>query len=132
MLVKKAMAKKRFTFPYPDNISDDTKKFMRNIIKELREKMDLEQTDMGALNMLMTSYELYLQATENLLAQGPTKTNRFGEEVANPNQIIATKNYNQVLSIMKEYGLTIKARKNLKMNTDVEEDSPLEQFMKSK
>jgi P27 family predicted phage terminase small subunit len=131
MLVKKAMAK-RFTFKMPDTVSEETKVFMRNVIRELKQNLSLETIDTGALNMLMTSYEMYLRATENLLAQGPTALNRYGDEIPNPNQTIATKNYNQVLAIMKEYGLTVKARKNLKMTVEVEDDSPLEQFMKSK
>lgn len=116
----------------PDTVSEETKKFMRNVIRELRDNMTLETIDAGALNMLMTSYEMYLQATEALLIEGPTRTNFRGDQIPNPNQTIATKNYNQVLAIMKEYGLTVKARKNLKMNIEITEDSPLEEFLKEK
>lgn len=123
---------KRFNFPMPDTVSEETKKFMRNVIRELRDNMTLEIIDAGALNMLMTSYEMYLQATDALLREGPTLTNFRGDQVPNPNQTIATKNYNQVLAIMKEYGLTVKARKNLKMNIEITEDSPLEEFLKNK
>ena len=123
---------KRFNFPMPDTVSEETKKFMRNVIRELRDNMTLEIIDAGALNMLMTSYEMYLQATEKLLSEGGTLINFRGDQVPNPNQTIATKNYNQVLAIMKEYGLTVKARKNLKMNVEVTENSPLEEFLKEK
>lgn len=123
---------KRFNFPMPDTVSEETKRFMRNVIRELRDNMTLEIIDAGALNMLMTSYEMYLQATEKLLSEGGTLINFRGDQVPNPNQTIATKNYNQVLAIMKEYGLTVKARKNLKMNIEVTENSPLEEFIKSK
>ena len=116
----------------PDTVSEETKKFMRNVIRELRDNMTLEVIDAGALNMLMTSYEIYLQATENLLNEGPIILTFKGDQVPNPNQTIATKNYNQVLAIMKEYGLTVKARKNLKMNIEVTENSPLEEFLKEK
>lgn len=123
---------KRFNFPMPDMVSEETKRFMRNVIRELRDNMTLEIIDAGALNMLMTSYEMYLKATDALLKEGPTLTNFRGDQIPNPNQTIATKNYNQVLAIMKEYGLTVKARKNLKMNIEVTENSPLEEFLKEK
>ena len=130
MLVRK-MAK-RFSFKMPDNVSDETRAFMRNVIRELKQNLTLETIDTGALNMLMTSYEMYLQATDLLLREGPLSMNRYGDTIPNPAQTIATKNYNQVLAIMKEYGLTVKARKNLKMDVEIEEDSPLEQFLKEK
>lgn len=122
----------RFTFPIPDNVSDETAKFMKAVIKELRQKQKIGIIDSGALNMLMTSYEMYLQATELLLTQGATVLNRYEETIPNPAQTIASKNYNQVLAIMKEYGLTAKSRVNLKDTNEGEEDSPLESFLKSK
>lgn len=122
----------RFTFPIPDNVSDETAKFMKAVIKELRQKQKIGVIDSGALNMLMTSYEMYLQATDMLLMQGPTTTNKYGDTIPNPAQTIASKNYNQVLAIMKEYGLTAKSRVNLKDTNESEEDSPLESFLKSK
>lgn len=128
---KNAMAK-RFTFPMPDTVSDETKLFMRNIIRELKRNLSLEVIDTGALNMLMTSYEMYLQASRELLKDGPLLRNKYGDVIPHPAQTIATKNYNQVLAIMKEYGLTVKARKSLKIGDDTEGESPLEQFMASK
>lgn len=122
----------RFTFPIPDNVSQDTAKFMKAVIKELRQKQKIGIIDSGALNMLMTSYEMYLQATAILLLDGATVENRYGETVPNPAQTIASKNYNQVLAIMKEYGLTAKSRANLKDPGDDETKSPLEEFLAKK
>lgn len=122
----------RFVFPIPDNVSSETATFMKAIIRELRAKQKIDVIDSGALNMLMTSYEMYLQATEKLLNEGPVTLSRFGDEVPNPAQTIASKNYNQVLAIMKEYGLTVKSRAKMKDTGSDEQKSALEEFLASK
>lgn len=122
----------RFTFPIPGNVSGETAKFMKAIIRELRAKQKLDVLDSGALNMLMTSYEMYLQATERLLDEGPVTMSRLGDDVPNPAQTIASKNYNQVLAIMKEYGLTVKSRAKMKDTGSDEQKSALEEFLASK
>lgn len=121
-----------FIFPIPDNVSIETATFMKAIISELTAKQKIDVIDSGALNMLMTSYEMYLQATERLLREGPITLTRFGDNIPNPAQTIASKNYNQVLSIMKEYGLTIKSRSKLKESVKDEKKSELEKFLLSK
>lgn len=105
---------------------------MKAVIRELRAKQKIDVIDFGALNMLMTSYEMYLQATEKLLDEGPVTMSRLGDDVPNPAQTIASKNYNQVLAIMKEYGLTVKSRVKLKDTGKDEEKSALEKFLTSK
>ena len=131
LVIKKHMAT-RFTFPIPGNVSEETAKFMKAIIRELRAKQKLDVLDSGALNMLMTSYEMYLQATEKLLDEGPVTRSRLGDDVPNPAQTIASKNYNQVLAIMKEYGLTVKSRAKMKDTGSDEQKSALEEFLASK
>ena len=112
-------------FNMPDGLSDETQKFMRDVVKELNKRKIIQSIDLGALRMLATSYEMYLQATDILLADGPVVMIKY-ERAANPAQNIATKNYAQVMKIMTEYGLTIKSRGNIKeMKSDKEEESPL-------
>ena len=114
----------------PDGLSDETQKFMRDVVKELNKRKIIQSIDLGALRMLATSYEMYLQATDILLADGPVVMIKY-ERAANPAQNIATKNYAQVMKIMTEYGLTIKSRGNIKeMKSDKEEESPLDRFIK--
>lgn len=117
-------------FNMPDGLSDETQKFMRDVVKELNKRKIIQSIDLGALRMLATSYEMYLQATDILLADGPVVMIKY-ERAANPAQNIATKNYAQVMKIMTEYGLTIKSRGNIKeMKSDKEEESPLDKFIK--
>lgn len=117
-------------FNMPDGLSDETQKFMRDVVKELNARKAIQNIDLGALRMLATSYEMYLQATDIMLEEGPVVMIKY-EKAANPAQNIATKNYAQVMKIMTEYGLTIKSRGSIKsMKSDKKEDSPLDIFLK--
>lgn len=117
-------------FVMPKGCSVETQKFMRDVVKELNARKAIQNIDLGALRMLATSYEMYLQATEIMLREGPVIKIKY-ERAANPAQNIATKNYAQVMKIMTEYGLTIKSRGSIKsLKSDKEEDSPLDQFLK--
>jgi P27 family predicted phage terminase small subunit len=115
----------------PDGLSEETRKFIDDVIRELTERDVLESIDYGAMRMLATSYEMYKRATERLLKEGPVITVNYVKAV-NPAQASATKNYAQVMKIMTEYGLTIKSRSHItSMNVD-KSDSALDQFFKSK
>ena len=117
-------------FIMPRGCSDETQKFMRDVVRELNARKAIQNIDLGALRMLATSYEMYLQATDILLEEGPVVMIKY-EKAANPAQNIATKNYAKVMKIMTEYGLTIKSRGNIKsLKSDKEEDSPLDNFLK--
>lgn len=117
-------------FIMPENLSEETQKFMRDVVKELNARKAIQNIDLGALRMLAISYEMYLQATDILLEDGPVIMIKY-EKAANPAQNIATKNYAQVMKIMTEYGLTIKSRGNIKaMKADDKEESPLDKFIK--
>lgn len=119
-------------FVMPKGCSVETQKFMRDVVKELNARKAIQNIDLGALRMLATSYEMYLQATEIMLQEGPVIKIKY-ERAANPAQNIATKNYAQVMKIMTEYGLTIKSRGSIKsLKSDKEEDSPLDQFLKKR
>lgn len=117
-------------FIMPDKLSEETQKFMTDVVKELNTRKAIQNIDLGALRMLAISYEMYLQATEIMLDEGPVVSIKY-EKAANPAQNIATKNYAQVMKIMTEYGLTVKSRANISsMKTPVKKDSPLSKFIK--
>lgn len=117
-------------FKMPDMLSAETQAFMKDVIKELNKRNAIQAIDLGALRMLATSYEMYLQATEIMLNEGPIVLIKY-EKAANPAQNIATKNYAQVMKIMTEYGLTVKSRSTISTMKSVEEDnSPLDEFIR--
>lgn len=116
-------------FNMPQGLSEETQKFMKDVVKELNARKAISNIDLGALRMLATSYEMYLQSSSLLLAQGPVVIVK-GDQAMNPAQNAATKSYSQVMKIMTEYGLTIKSRGNIKAMADEKEDnSPLDAFI---
>lgn len=117
-------------FKMPEKLSEETQDFMRDVVKELNKRKAIQAIDLGALRMLATSYEMYLQATEIMLSDGPVVMIKY-EKAANPAQNIATKNYAQVMKIMTEYGLTVKSRSTIStMKTADTDSSPLDSFIK--
>ena len=72
-------------FAMPDNLSDETQKFIKDVVKELNARKAIQNIDLGAIRMLATSYEMYLQATEILLEEGPVIQIKY-EKAANPAQ----------------------------------------------
>lgn len=117
-------------FKMPEKLSEETQDFMRDVVKELNKRKAIQAIDLGALRMLATSYEMYLQATDIMLDEGPIVQIKY-EKAANPAQNIATKNYAQVMKIMTEYGLTVKSRSTIStMKTADTESSPLDSFIK--
>lgn len=117
-------------FKMPIGLSEETEDFMKDVVKELNKRKAIQTIDLGALRMLATSYEMYLQATQIMLQEGPIVMIKY-EKAANPAQNIATKNYAQVMKIMTEYGLTVKSRSTISsMKTSDTESSPLDAFLK--
>ncbi|MFV0326878.1 MAG: phage terminase small subunit P27 family [Bacteroides xylanisolvens] len=120
-------------FKIPDNVSLETSKFIKDVLKELNKNNAIQNIDLGALNMLTVSYEMYLQASEMLLNEGAVLRNKYGDIIPHPAQTIATKNYGQVMKIMTEYGLTIKSRTSMKVaNPGDKEKSSLDKFFDGK
>lgn len=117
-------------FSIPKGVSDETSVFMRDVLKELNKKKAIQNIDLGALNMLCVSYEMYLQSTQILLDEGVILRNKYGDIIPHPAQTIATKNYAQVMKIMTEYGLTIKSRSQIKsVSSEKDESAPIEKFL---
>jgi P27 family predicted phage terminase small subunit len=119
-------------FYMSESLSEETQDFMRDVMKELNARKVIKNIDLGAMRMLATSYEMYLQSTEILLNEGPIIQVKY-EKVMNPAQNVATKNYAQVIKIMTEYGLTVKSRQAIKtMKPEESNSSPLESYFKKK
>lgn len=117
----------------PDNVSEETEKFIKDVLRELNKKKAIQNIDLGAINMLTVSYEMYLQASKILLEEGALIRNKYGDVIPHPAQTIATKNYAQIMKIMTEYGLTIKSRTKIKtVASENKVKSPIEQFFSGK
>ena len=112
---------------FPKGLSASTRRFMKEALLELNGKKAIRNVDEGALVMLATSYEMYLQASEEVMKNGVLTRDKYGESVPNPAQGIATKNHAIAMKIMTEYGLTVKSRSKIdELKEPKADESPLD------
>ena len=105
---------------------------MKDVLLRLEESGVLENVDTAALDMLARNYSMFIAASKQIEREGATITNVQGNIVKHPAVTIAKDAQVQAVKIMQEFGLTAKARTKLpKLDKKEEEDSPLEQFVKT-
>ena len=106
----------------------ECKRFMKVVLDRL--DGTAEPCDMGALRMLMVSYDMYCKASEQLIREGPIVEDRKGRKSPHP-AISLTKSYwTQVATYMRELGLTIRAREHIRSLTpEVSDDNPLKNYL---
>lgn len=106
-----------------------TRNFMRSVLDSVE---GIEQIDYGALSMLEFNYEVFIRQTDILREEDMVITNVQGNLVTNPRVKIIKDAQTQCLSILKEFGLTLKSRTSVKSQVKDNEESPLEAFIKGK
>lgn len=117
---------------YPDNLSKETRLFMNAVLEKLDGVDSISNCDLGAIRMLMLSYDIYVKASNELLEKGPFIYDKRKRTTVHPGVAITAKKYNEIVTIMKEFGLTPKSREHIKaMTNEVDEDNPLFLFLKN-
>lgn len=106
-----------------------TKQFMQSVIDSVE---GIEAIDSGALEMLSFNYNVFIEQTAILKDEDMVITNVQGNLVTNPRVKIVKDAQTQCLSILKEFGLTLKSRTSVKSQVKDNEESPLEAFIKGK
>ncbi len=122
-------------FKVPGSVKhEETKRFMRDVVKKLNQEEAIDSTDIPNLHRMATSYDLYLTACEWLSENGPITVNKKGEQVKHPYVNISRESWNQFLELAKQYGLTIKSKAQIKAHAPVEkkDDTPLDEYMREK
>ena len=103
---------KRITVRVPDNYSDETKEFMKKVVKALNENGELTPMMEGVVGMLRDCYETYQKATRAIRQDDDVlQTTLKDELIAHPAVKIQMQANQQVLALMKELGLTTRSRK---------------------
>ncbi len=110
-------------------LTQRTRDFMKSVLDKVE---GLESIDSGALSMLEYNYELFMRQSDILKEEDLVIRNVQGNLVANPRVKIVKDAQIQCLAILKEFGLTLKSRTNVKAIAKDSEDSPLEMFIKDK
>ena len=110
----------------PINAKDYTRNFITIAVDKLLDLNVLDDSDIGAIRMLSVNYEMYVQASDDLIKFGPLIEGKHGDVTVNPaNKLV--KDYGaQIFVLLKEFGLTVKSRDLIgSMNPDVEETNPI-------
>lgn len=103
---------KKITVRIPENYSQETKEFMRKIVRVLNENGELTPMTEGVVGMLRDCYETYQKATRTIREDDDVLQKTLKDEwVAHPAVKIQMQANQQVLALMKELGLTTRSRK---------------------
>ena len=57
---------------YPSNLSQETRLFMNAVIEKLSGVDSISNCDLGAIRMLMLSYDVLCQSIQRSIREGPT------------------------------------------------------------
>lgn len=110
---------KKISIKVPPTFSDQTRRFMKIVVKELNERDELSVLMEGVLMMLMNCYETFVNASETIRQEGSlTSLTKKDTLQAHPAVAMQLKSNQQVLALMKELGLTIKSRRVLDMSKE--------------
>ena len=112
-----------------DSLTVETQDFMKSVRNALKKAGALDRADCGALHILQTEYETYILAEKEIKKNGLVQVGKYGL-TANPAINIKDKSCHQVLALMKEFGLTAKARQHIKKLDTPDEETPLDSFLK--
>lgn len=116
-------------FIIPEDIEDEAKDYMKDVLIKLKDSGILEQVDNAALTMLARNYSMFIQASKELKDSDMIVVNSKGVPVANPLIKIIKDSQVQAMNVMREFGLTAKSRAKLPIVDKNEEESPFEQFI---
>ncbi len=113
----------------PNELSPETKGFMRDVMQELTRNKALRNVDYGVLRMLAISYDLYFKSYLTVCQNGLIVPN--GDKmISNPATDTMQKAYIQTVKFLTEYGVTLKSSEKIKtLNPEVDADNPLAKFL---
>ena len=122
---------KKIKFTLPKNLEEETIEYINNVLKYLEKNETLQIIDGGALYMLTESYNTYIKATKQLNEDGLTFENNMGNITISPLFQVRKTALKDATDILRDFGLTLKSRKQIKKDEVEIEESPLTQFLKN-
>lgn len=129
MAQKKVEQSKTVKYTCPAHTHNRCKQFMGLVLDKLNATGAVETIDLGAIDMLCGSYNLYCQSDEQIRKEGVTAKNRYDEIKSHPAVNVRHQAFNQCIAVMKELGLTIKSRSNLPIVQEDADADPLADFL---
>jgi len=111
----------------PNSLSDNTINAINGIIESLPDSV-IDKIDTISILLLSQNYELMTVSFNDIIKNGITLPN--GK--INPNYNVYNKMVTSIFQILKEFGLTAKARRYLpQLSAGTKENSPLDDFLKN-
>lgn len=128
--MKEKKTSKKKTAPAPIyGVSLQVEALMMEIVAYLKKNKKYEKVDEAAMNILATQLDVFFRLSREVKAEGPVIFNQKETKlIVNPKVFPMNQAETYALKIMKEYGLTALARKNLGKMDAASEESPLEKF----
>lgn len=129
--MKEKKTSKKKTAPAPIyGVSLQVEALMMEIVAYLKKNKKYEKVDEAAMNILATQLDVFFRLSREVKAEGPVIFNQKETKlIVNPKIFPMNQAEAYALKIMKEYGLTALARKNLGKMNAASEESPLEKFI---
>lgn len=122
---------KKIKFTLPDNLENETIEYINNVLKYLEKNEALNIIDGGALYMLTEAYNTFIKASKQLDREGYTFENSTGNITLHPAFTIRKTAVKECMDILRDFGLTLKSRKQIKKDDSDSETSPLLELMKN-
>ena len=112
----------------PDGLRDLTITFMKGIIDVFIQENKLHKLDGLSLYILAGNVDIYLQCDEEIRKNGLTHVSDRGNTSLSPYVIEQKQVQNSILSLLKEFGLTLGSRTKIKV-IESEDNNPLLNFL---
>lgn len=110
------------TFKAPSWARPETAAYMRQIVAQLKALDLYDGADDGGLTMICMSYDAMICAHDEMRETGMFDVNRQKVKVPSASFSIIMQCQTQLAKLLREYGLTAKARATLKRLDDVCDD----------
>ena len=118
----------KYKFVPPKGIDPKAEVYIKKVVKYLEKNGQIDEVDDAALTMLAINYSMFLQASKDAIENGLTVDGSRGP-IPSPTVKVARDCQVQAIKIMEKFGLTALDRRKLLDDDDVDEDSPLMQFI---
>lgn len=115
----------------PENIHNQAKEYLKNLIKKLKAVDVYDDIDNEAIKMLGYNLSSFYEASDRLCSEGYTVTSDRGNVSPSPWVRIQKDSQASAMKVMQQFGLTLKARQDIKaLDSGDKDDSPLDKFLK--
>lgn len=113
----------------PNGCRKEAYKFVKDIINNFDKEKKLNSLDSLSLYMLCDAINTYLDCEQHIKEEGYTIISDRGNTSLSPYVLIIKQAQSQINVLIKELGLSIKARSSIKLANTAEEESPLSKFL---